>query len=296
HNNNRYRYSNFDYSRLTRSNPQPIFSQNINYNVPPKKFLLNNETNPVNYQNSKNQKRSYYRNRHKPKKSEQKNDIFNLEKESGVPNVNNPSETNTLVKKEIELDDINPNKLIEVQAPVQIDENLIKLNLHKTQTNKQPTSLYENFVKSATKKESNSNKNPDLTNLDNLELNLSNLSLSSNETSSSCSKANSFKTNRASSIFDNLSNIKKSDSFGNKSLNDVKTASLSNLKSESHQPKKKNRRKNRKNQTNQETNKDEEFDFSNTNDFWEDEEHLVIGQNYYDSELDFDLEFDFDKE
>lgn len=33
-----------------------------------------------------------------------------------------------------------------------------------------------------------------------------------------------------------------------------------------------------------------EFDFSNTNEFWEDEEHLVIGQDYdlnYDSELEF---------
>lgn len=104
-----------------------------------------------------------------------------------------------------------------------IDENLIKLDLHKTQSTKPSTSLYENFVKSVTKKETtrpkkeiNLNKNK---NVDNLELNLSNLSLSSNDTSSSSSKFNASKMSKPSnSIFDSQIPMKKSDSFGSSKL------------------------------------------------------------------------------
>lgn len=62
-------------------------------------------------------------------------------------------------------------------------------------------------MKSATKKEAKVEK------IDSLEINLSSLSLSSNETTSVNSKEN-YKSLR-SNIFENNSDLKKSDSFGN---------------------------------------------------------------------------------
>lgn len=52
---NRTTNSKFDYSRLSKPNPQPLFSQNVNYNVPTKKFFINNDQNPVKYSKRRNQ-------------------------------------------------------------------------------------------------------------------------------------------------------------------------------------------------------------------------------------------------
>lgn len=40
----------------------------------------------------------------------------------------------------------------------------------------------------------------------------------------------------------------------------------------------------------------EEFDFSTTNEFWEEDSHLVIGHDYltYDSDVDINFDFDLD--
>ncbi|RNA03009.1 hypothetical protein BpHYR1_014590 [Brachionus plicatilis] len=280
---NQSKNSNFDYSRLSRPDPQPLplFSQNVNYNVPKKKFFINNEQNPVKYSKRRNQ---YNRPKNDVKKNETFNDIFKDYRLSRPVNEN---------QAQIELEHINPNKTASTQ-PVGIDENLIKHDLHKTQTNKRPGSLYENFIKSATKKETKVEK------LDTLEINLSSLSLSSNETTSVNSKEN-FKS-VCSNLFENNSGLKKSDSFGNKSSKDGsldgKISFSQNLRLNERETgeKKKSKRRNKWRKDTKKSESNDEFDFSTTNEFWEDEDHLVIGHDYlnFDSDVDFNIDFDLD--
>lgn len=187
-----------DYSRIFRSDPQPNFSQNVNYNVPTKKLFLNSEQCPVKYSKRKNQ---YHRPKSKIEKFCSKNFLILF-----LDNIRNTEIFNDTFR-EYRIDNrVNENKITST-LPAVIDENLIKQDLHRNQTNKKPSSLYENFIRSATKKDTKCEK------IDTLQINLSSLSLSSNETASVSSIEN-FKNYR-SNFFENNSNLKKSHSFGN---------------------------------------------------------------------------------
>lgn len=62
--------------------------------------------------------------------------------------------------------------------------------------------------------------------------------------------------------------------------------------------KKKSKRRNKWRKDTKKSESNDEFDFSTTNEFWEDEDHLVIGHDYlnFDSDVDFNIDFDLDNE